>query len=72
MTNERREEIEKTLKALTQYWMSHPELRLGQIIYSMNFSVFGTGDSFYIPDSLLYSEIINKIKSDGENPEDLV
>ena len=48
-SNERHMELLATLGELIKYWRSHPELRLGQVIY--NFTTVGLVDSYHVPDA---------------------
>jgi uncharacterized protein YihD (DUF1040 family) len=43
--------VNETLVKLQEYWLKHPYLRLGQIVYnSFITETKGKGDIFYFPD----------------------
>ena len=60
-------EILNTLGELYSYWRDHPELRLGQIIYNIDPSVYD--DSYHLPDKYLrtWLEAANEKEKRAQN-----
>ena len=51
---DRKRQIERVMELLMQHWLSHPELRLGQLIDNTS-GYIGFEDVFYLPDAKLLS-----------------
>ena len=47
------------LRALKKYWLANPDLRLGQIVVSLNFG----HDPFYMEDELFIERLIEEDKN---------
>lgn len=50
--------VKETLTALEAYWLTHPYLRLGQLIYNIwRKRKYAGIDLFYMPDSCIIAEL---------------
>jgi hypothetical protein len=60
--------VKETLAAIEAYWLNHPYLRLGQLIYNIwrNRKKCGS-DLFYMPDSCIIAELTEE-KSTVDEP----
>jgi uncharacterized protein YihD (DUF1040 family) len=53
--------IDKLLDLLNVYWHKHPDLRLGQLIYSINNELTKSDDVFNIEDDEIIKYLLRKI-----------
>lgn len=58
--------IDEVLEALREYWIAHPEMRLGQILVNLVGAKF-TADIFYVEDETLLEKLKETINNRKEN-----
>lgn len=63
--------IEEMLRELGETWNRHPDLRLGQLLYSISRTGADVGDIFYIEDDILLDKVREFNNKTGSDPGDV-
>ena len=56
--------INKLLELIKQYWHEHPDLRIGQVLFSLTYPC--TTDIFYVEDDMFIKTLEKKLEENDE------